>query len=280
MREIQAYHITEVVERLCIEANYYLPEEITAAIQAGHENERSSTGRDILLQIIQNEEISRTEDVPLCQDTGTTNVFIHIGQDVHVTGGSLRDAVDEGVRRGYEKGYLRKSIVRDPLIRENTRDNTPAMLHVDLEEGDGFHITVMPKGGGCENMSGLKMLRPSDGRQGVIDFVVDRVFNAGGNPCPPLVLGVGIGGSFDIVAGIAKKALLRGVGNRHKEPHIAELEEEIKRLCNETGVGPMGLGGVTTVLEVNIETYPTHIASLPVAMCVNCHSSRYKSATL
>ena len=216
----------------------------------------------------------------MCQDTGTTNVFIDMGQDVHIIGGDLHEAVNEGVRRGYEKGYLRKSIVRDPLNRVNTGDNTPAMMHVDLTRGETFHITVMPKGGGCENMSALKMLRPSDGRQGVIDFVVDRVFNAGGNPCPPLVLGIGIGGTFDIVAANAKKALLRGIGNRHPEKHVADLEEEIKRICNETGVGPMGLGGITTVLEVNIETAPTHIASLPVAMCVNCHSSRYKSASL
>jgi len=280
MRELNVNEIIRAVERLCMEANYFLPEEITGALRAGYEKEVSETGKDILLQILQNEEIARNEHSPLCQDTGTTCVFVTIGQEVHLVGGGLREAVDEGVRRGYQKGYLRQSIVGDPLLRKNTGDNTPAMLHVDLVEGEEFQVTVLPKGGGCENMSALKMLRPSDGRQGVINFVVDRVFNAGGNPCPPLVLGVGIGGNFDMVAAIAKKALLRGVGKRNPAPHLAELEEEIRDLCNRTGVGPMGLGGVTTVLDVNIEAYPTHIASLPVAMCVNCHSSRYKSAVL
>jgi len=280
MRTIHTRQITEIIKELCITANYDLPREITESLRKGCETEESPTGKDILKQILENERIAREERCPLCQDTGTACVYLDIGQEVTLEGPPLREAVDEGVRRGYEKGYLRKSIVRDPLIRENTGDNTPAMLHTEIVPGDNIKIHVMTKGGGCENMSRLAMLRPSDGRKGIIDFVVNNVKNAGGNPCPPLVLGVGIGGAFDIVATIAKRALMRGVGIPHPQPHLAELERDLLTACNNTGVGPMGLGGRTTVLAVNVEAYPTHIASLPVAMAVNCHSSRYKSAVI
>jgi len=280
MRTINTQEITDIVADLCMKANYDLPEEISQGIRDGLGTEESPAGQAVLQQILKNEEIARTERLPLCQDTGTTCVYLDIGQEVVLDGKPLREAVDEGVRRGYTDGYLRKSIVGDPLLRVNTKDNTPAMLHVDIVPGDQIHIDVMTKGGGCENMSALAMLKPSDGRQGVIDFVVNRVRNAGGNPCPPLVLGVGIGGAFDVVAAIAKRALLRGVGHPNPQKHLAELEEDLFKACNNTGVGPMGLGGRTTVLGVNVEAYPTHIASLPVALSVNCHSSRYKSAVI
>ncbi|MFH1738123.1 MAG: fumarate hydratase [bacterium] len=280
MRKINTQEITDLVATLCMTANFDLPDEITEALRNSCESEESPAGKDILKQILENERIARTERSPLCQDTGTTCVYLDIGQEVQLEGAPLREAVDEGVRRGYKEGYLRKSIVRDPLIRENTGDNTPSMLHTEIVPGDKIHVDVMTKGGGCENMSGLAMLRPSDGRQGIIDFVVNKVKNAGGNPCPPLVLGVGVGGAFDLVAAIAKKALMRGVGNPNPQKHLAELEKDLLDGCNATGVGPMGLGGRTTVLSVNVEAYPTHIASLPVAMAVNCHSSRYKSGVI
>lgn len=280
MRTVNTQKITDLVAELCMAANYDLPEEITQTVRDAYTREPSPAGKDVLKQILENEEIARTERSPLCQDTGTTCVYIEIGQEVRLEGAPPREAVDEGVRRGYQEGYLRKSIVGDPLIRKNTGDNTPAMLHTEIVPGDKIHVQVMTKGGGCENMSALAMLRPSDGRQGVIDFVVRKVKNAGGNPCPPLVLGVGIGGAFDVVAAIAKKALMRGVGNPNPQKHLAELEQELLEKCNATGVGPMGLGGTTTVLAVNVEAYPTHIASLPVAMAVNCHSSRYKSGVI
>ena len=280
MRTVNSQEITDLIAKLCMTANYDLPEEITNAIRDAYEREVSPAGKDVLEQILKNEEIARTERSPLCQDTGTTCVYLEIGQEVKVEGVLLPEAVDEGVRRGYQEGYLRKSIVRDPLLRENTGDNTPAMLHTEIVPGDKVHVRVMTKGGGCENMSALAMLRPSDGRQGIIDFVVNKLKYAGGNPCPPLVLGVGIGGAFDVVAAIAKKALMRGVGNPNPQKHLAELEQDLLDGCNATGVGPMGLGGIWTVLAVNVEAYPTHIASLPVAMAVNCHSSRYKSGVI
>ncbi len=280
MRTINTQEITDAVADMCMKANYDLPEDITQGLRDGLGSEESPAGQAVLQQILKNEEIARTERSPLCQDTGTTCVYLDIGQEVALEGQPLREAVDEGVRRGYQDGYLRKSIVGDPLERVNTKDNTPAMLHVDIVPGDKIHIDVMTKGGGCENMSALAMLKPSDGRQGVIDFVVNRVRNAGGNPCPPLVLGVGVGGAFDVVAAIAKRALLRGVGNPNPKKHLADLEQDLFKACNDTGVGPMGLGGRTTVLSVNVEAYPTHIASMPVALSVNCHSSRYKSVVI
>lgn len=281
MRELQAAAITDAVSRLAKEACYFLPKDVVDKFDSALESEESETGRDILSQLRENVRIADAEEVPLCQDTGFTVVFMEIGQDVHVTGGDLNEAVHEGVRRGYEEGYLRKSMVTEPFgERKNTGDNTPAIIHSSIVPGEQVKITLLPKGGGAENMSALTMLKPSQGRQGVVDFVLDTISNAGPNACPPLIIGVGVGGSFDKVTYLAKKAILREVGSQNPEPHLAELEDELERRANDLGIGPMGMGGRTTVMDVFVEEYPTHIAALPVGVNIQCHSARHKEVVL
>ena len=279
MRIISANQITEVVKRLCVEANCYLPHDLQQRIESCYAQETWPQAKEILERIMENYNIANEKAQPICQDTGVACVFLTIGQDVHVEG-SIEEAVNEGVRQGYTEGYLRKSVVRDPLDRVNTGDNTPAMIYYDLVPGDKLEITVAPKGFGSENMSAIKMLRPSDGVQGVIDFVKKVVEDAGPNPCPPIVVGVGIGGTFDKAAFLAKKALMRSVEQRHPDPYYAKLEEELLREINELGIGPQGFGGKTTALAVNIEKFPTHIAGLPVAVNINCHVTRHKTEVL
>lgn len=279
VREINAQEITAAVERLCIEANVDLPADIQTKLDKSWETEPWPLAKGILGTIRENFNIAAEDRVPICQDTGMACVFLEIGQDVHIVG-SLKDAVDEGVRRGYTKGHLRKSVVKDPLDRVNTGDNTPAVLYTEIVEGDGFKITVAPKGFGSENMSRIKMLKPSDGIEGVKAFVIDTVEEAGPNPCPPIVVGVGIGGTFDKAALLAKKAIVRSTDVRNADPFYASLEEELLEKINELGVGPQGIGGRTTALAVNIEKMPTHIAGLPVAVNINCHVTRHKSAEL
>ncbi len=279
MREISAQCITDTVKRLCIEANCHLSDDLKTCIGRCHMQEPWPQAKEILERIIENYEIADTENVPICQDTGVACVFLKIGQDVHIAG-DLTDAVNEGVRQGYRDGYLRKSVVRDPLDRVNTGDNTPAMLYIELVSGDKIEVTVAPKGFGSENMSRIAMLRPSDGLQGVKNFVVKTVEEAGPNPCPPIVVGVGIGGTFDKAALLAKKALLRRVDERNATPFYAALEEELLEEINALGIGPQGFGGKTTALAVNIETLPTHIAGLPVAVNINCHVTRHQTEVL
>lgn len=279
MRELSAALITETVSRLCVEANCHLGDDMRACIAQSCAAESWPQGKEILERIIENYEIADTRNQPICQDTGVACVFLKIGQDVHIDG-DITEAVNEGVRQGYMEGYLRRSVVRDPLDRINTGDNTPAMLYYDLVPGDKLEITVAPKGFGSENMSQIKMLKPSDGLQGVKDFVVKVVEEAGPNPCPPIVVGIGIGGTFDKAAYLAKKALIRPVDQRNEKPFYAELEQELLETINALGIGPQGLGGRTTALAVNIETYPTHIAGLPVAVNINCHVTRHKTEVL
>lgn len=274
MREITTTQIVETVKRLCIEANCHLPKDMKDCISNAYEKEPWSQAREILERITENYTIAETENRPICQDTGLACVFVNIGQDVHVDG-NLTESIHEGVRQGYIEGYLRKSVVRDPLDRVNTGDNTPAMIYYDLVPGDKIEITVAPKGAGSENMSQIKMLKPSDGVEGVKDFVLKVVKEAGPNPCPPIVVGVGIGGTFDKAAFLAKKALIRTTDERNPDPFWAQLEEELLRGINELGIGPQGFGGKTTALCVNIEQYPCHIASLPVAVNINCHVTRH-----
>lgn len=279
MREIQASRIAETVSRLCIEANTHLPGDVKRRIQDCRECETWPVAREILDQIVENYEIADAQNVPICQDTGMACVFLEIGQEVYVNG-SIEEAVHEGVREGYKKGYLRKSVVRDPLDRVNTGDNTPAMIYYDMVPGDRIKITVAPKGFGSENMSQIKMLRPSDGVEGVKDFVLKVVSDAGPNPCPPIVVGVGVGGTFDKAALLAKKALMRSVDERNPEEFYASLEQELLEKINALGIGPQGFGGRTTALAVNIEKMPTHIAGLPVAVNINCHVTRHKMEVL
>lgn len=279
MKEVKAQEITDVIAKLCIEANCRLPEDIREAIGTCKACEPFPIARGILDKIEENYIIAEENDVPICQDTGLACVFLEIGQDVHITG-DLREAVDEGVRRGYTEGYLRKSCVADPIDRVNTGDNTPAVLYTDIVSGDEIKITVAPKGFGSENMSRIKMLKPSDGLEGVKNFILNVVEEAGPNPCPPIVVGVGIGGTFDKVALLAKKALLRPADCRNSQPFYCELEKEMLRKINKLGIGPQGFGGKTTALAVNIETMPTHIAGLPCAVNINCHVTRHKTAVL
>lgn len=280
MREIQAQQITDVVERLCIEANEQLPEDIKNAIHRCRACEDWEIAQGVLDQIITNFEIAGEERVPICQDTGMACVFLEIGQDVHITGGDLREAVDEGVRRGYDKGYLRKSVVRDPVRRGNTGDNTPAMLYTEIVPGEQIKVTVGPKGFGSENMSAIRMFKPSAGIEGIKDFILETVENAGPNPCPPMVVGVGIGGTFDKCALLAKKALMRSTEERSPDPYYAALEEEMLEKINQLGIGPQGFGGRTTALALNIETMPTHIAGMPCAVNINCHVTRHKTEVI
>ena len=279
MRQISAQQITDTVAKLCIEANCHLSSDIKDRLNGMYEQESWPQAKEILGRIIENYGIADQENVPICQDTGMACVFLKIGQEVHIDG-DLTNAVNEGVRRGYGEGYLRKSVVRDPLDRVNTGDNTPAMLYTELVPGDKIEITVAPKGFGSENMSGIKMLRPSDGVEGVKEFVLKVVEDAGPNPCPPIVVGVGIGGTFDKAAYMAKKALLRSVDVPNEKPFYAELEKQLLDKINALGIGPQGFGGKTTALAVNIETCPTHIAGLPVAVNINCHVTRHKTEVL
>ena len=279
MREISAAKITEVVKRLCIEANCHLPQDVKSCIEGCYAAEPWAPAREILERIMENYQIADNENVPICQDTGVACVFLKIGQEVHIDG-NIEDAVNEGVRQGYGEGYLRKSVVGDPLNRVNTGDNTPAMIYYDIVPGDSLEIMVAPKGFGSENMSQIKMLRPSDGVEGVIDFVAKVVQEAGPNPCPPIIVGVGIGGTFDKAAYLAKKALMRSADERHPDPYYAELEQKILNKINALGIGPQGFGGKTTALCVNIEKFPTHIAGLPVAVNINCHVTRHKKEVL
>lgn len=280
MREIAVERIIDSVKRLCIEANCHLSEDMKACISACRNSEPWPQAAEVLDRIVENYRIADEADQPICQDTGVACVFLKIGQEVHIVGGDLTTAINEGVRRGYRDGYLRKSVVRDPLDRVNTGDNTPAMLYTEIVPGDKLEITIAPKGFGSENMSRIAMLRPSDGIDGVRDFIVNAVEQAGSNPCPPIVVGVGIGGTFDKAAYLAKKALLRPVNERHPEPFYAALETELLERINRLGIGPQGFGGMTTALAVNIETFPTHIAGLPVAVNINCHVTRHKTEVL
>lgn len=279
MNIIKAQSVVEAVKALCIRANYDLPPTLSQAIKTCRAGESWAPAQSILDRIIENGEIAREEIFPACQDTGMACVFVEIGQDVHVEG-NIKDAVNEGVRRGYQEGYLRKSVVSDPLARQNSGDNTPAVITFDIVEGNAMRITVAPKGAGAENMSRLAMLRPSDGERGVIDFVLESVRLAGSNACPPVVVGVGIGGNFDKVAALAKKALLRPLGQPNGDSRYAALETKILGEINQLGIGPAGLGGDTTALAVAVEVFPTHIAMLPVAVNLNCHVARFQSTVL
>ncbi len=281
MREVKAERITEVVKGLCMEANYVLGEDVVEALKKAVKMEESTTGREILELILENARIAEQERAPICQDTGFGLFFVDLGQEVHVVGGDFEEAIHEGVRQGYTEGYLRKSIVDDPVLdRKNTGDNTPAVIHTRIVPGDKIRITIAPKGGGSENMSEVKMMKAADGIEGVKDFVVDKVSRSGGNPCPPVIVGVGIGGTFEKCALLAKKALLRPLGKRHPDPRFAEVELEILRRVNNLGIGPMGLGGRVTALDVHVETYPCHIASMPAAVNMQCHASRHKEAVI
>ena len=279
MREIDAGRITEVVRRLCIEANCHLPQDMKNQIEACRAREGWAPAKEILDRIVDNYRAADSGNVPICQDTGMACVFLKVGQEVHVAG-DIAGAVNEGVRQGYGEGYLRKSVVRDPLDRVNTGDNTPAMIYYELVPGDRLEITVAPKGFGSENMSQIKMLKPSDGLQGVKNFILKAVEDAGPNPCPPIVVGVGVGGTFDKAAYLAKRALMRPVDQRNPDPRYGALEEEMLEAVNRLGIGPQGFGGRTTALAVNIEQCPTHIAGLPVAVNINCHVTRHMTEVL
>ena len=281
MREIKAKDITETVARLSKEANYYLGEDVVAALKKAREQEESPAGRQILDQLLENAGIAAKEQMPLCQDCGLAVVFVEMGQNAHITGGDLVQAINEGVRKGYAEGYLRKSAVKQPFsARVNTKDNTPAIIHTEIVPGDKLKISIAPKGGGSENMSRFTVLKPAQGRQGVVDFVVNAVDEAGSNPCPPTIVGVGIGGTAEKAMIMAKKALLREVGKPSSDLEVAELEKELLQRINSTGVGPGGVGGRITSLAVHVETFPAHIASLPVAVNIQCHSARHKEAVL
>jgi fumarate hydratase subunit alpha len=279
MREISAQQVTEVVSRLFMEANTELGEDVLGAIEQAREKEESPTAREVLGELLENARIAKQEQVPMCQDTGLAVVFVELGQDVHVTGGYLYEAIQEGVRRGYKEGYLRKSACH-PFSRLNTGDNTPAIIHLDLVPGDRLRLLAVPKGGGSENMSRVMMLTPSVGKAGVMDYVVERVRESSSNPCPPVIVGVGIGGTFEKAAILAKKALLRPLGSANPDPELDQMEGELLKRINDLGIGPQGYGGRTTALGVFIEMVPCHIASLPVAVNLQCHASRHKEAVI
>jgi fumarate hydratase subunit alpha len=281
MREINCQEIIDTVARLCIESNYHLGEDVLDVLHDAREKEVSPVGQAVLDQILENIEIAARGELPLCQDTGLLVAFLELGQEVHIVGGDLYEAINEGVRKGYQEGYLRKSVVDKPFsARVNTKDNTPAVIHTEIVPGDKLKITVCPKGGGSENMSYLKMFSPAAGRQGIIDWVVECVDKSGANPCPPIIVGVGIGGTVDQTILIAKKSLLRPVGQPHPDPEVAEMEAEILERVNKLGIGPQGLGGRVTALAVHVETFPCHIASMPAAINIQCHSARHKEAVL
>lgn len=280
MREIKQEDIIQAVKTLCIEANYQLPQDVRNAIDQASQIEDGQLAKQTLSILKENAKMAQSLSVPICQDTGMACLFVEIGQDVHVQG-SLQDALQEGVRQGYQEGYLRKSVVDDPVFdRSNTKDNTPALIRYEIVEGDKLKIIVAPKGFGSENMSQVKMLKPSDGIEGIKDFVLKVVEEAGPNACPPMVIGVGIGGSFDYVTYLAKKAMLRDIGTHHSDLRYQQLEEELLEKINQLGIGPAGYGGKTTALSLNIETYPTHIAGMPVAVSICCHVARHKEVIL
>ncbi len=280
IREINASEITYNVAKLCQEANFDLSDNILHALYLALDNETSEVAKDVLRQIIENAEIAKNERLPICQDCGVAVLFVYLGQNVHVTGGDINEAINEGVRIGYLEGYLRKSMVQDPLLRINTGDNTPAIVHYRIVPGDRIRIAFMPKGAGSENVSVLKMLNPNDGAEGIKNFVIKCVQDAGPNPCPPISVGVGIGGTFEKAAIMAKEALLRPIGQKNSKEHIALLETELLEKINSLGIGPSGYGGKTTALTVNIETYACHIGSLPVAVNINCHAARHKEISI
>ncbi|MBN1948863.1 MAG: fumarate hydratase [Candidatus Cloacimonetes bacterium] len=281
MRTINVQEIIPVVKKLCIDANYYLGEDVISVIREYAAREESTTAREVLNIMLENYELAATEQMPICQDTGVAVVFVELGQDVHLTGGDFTEAINEGVRQGYKDGYLRKSMVDDPIMeRVNTKDNTPAIIYTDIVPGDKIKITVAPKGGGSENMSEVRMMKAADGIKGVIDFVVDRIRRSGGNPCPPVVVGVGLGGNFEQSALLAKKALLRKLGEPNPDAKWNQVEQDILEKINKLGIGPQGLGGRTTALGVHILHKPCHIASMPVAVNVQCHAARHKSAVI
>lgn len=275
MRIVKSEEITKAVRDMCISATCHLNDDIREALENGIKNEESEVSRGVLKNLIENADIADRKEVPICQDTGMAVFFIELGNEVHIEGDTLTDAVNKGVAQGYTEGYLRKSVVKDPLNRVNTKDNTPAVIYYDYVKGDEIKITFAPKGFGSENKGGLKMLNPSDGVQGVIDFVVDTVRHAGANPCPPIVVGVGIGGTMDKAAVLSKKALTRDITIRNSNSYYAELEEQLLEKVNKLGIGPAGMGGTTTAMAVNIEVFPTHIAGLPVAVNINCHATRH-----
>ena len=280
MRQINTEKITDTIEKICVDANYNLGDDLVVSLQNALNKEESPLGKEVIAQILENAEIGKNEQVPVCQDTGFAIVFVEIGQEVIIEGQSLQEAINEGVRRGYKNGYLRKSIVKSPLDRVNTGDNTPAVIHTDIVPGDKLKITFIAKGGGCENMSRTAMLTPAQGRNGVIDFVVNTVKDAGANPCPPIIVGVGLGGTFEYVTLLSKKAILRPVGSHNKDSNTANLEADLLEEINKLGIGPQGFGGKITALAVHVETYPCHIASLPVAVNVECHSHRPKTVII
>ena len=280
MRTIHVEEVSKAVKEMCIQANHFLSEDMKTCLDQASAAEDSALGKQVLAQLQENLAIAGADMIPICQDTGMAVVFLRLGQEVHLTGGALKTAVDEGVRRGYDRGYLRKSVVGDPIERVNTGDNTPAVLHCEIVPGDRVEITVAPKGFGSENMSRIAMLKPSDGVEGVKDFIVDTVEQAGPNPCPPIVVGVGLGGTFDKCALLAKKALLRELGAPSPLPFYADLERELLARINALGIGPQGFGGRTTALAVHIETLPTHIAGLPCAVNINCHVARHATEVL
>jgi len=280
MREISVNEITKQLKRMCMEANFVLSADVKAKLEAQVEKEISPIGESILRDIVKNADIAKENSVPMCQDTGMAVVFLEIGQDVHLIDGDLKDAINEGVRQGYGEGFLRKSVVKDPILRGNTGDNTPAIIHIDIVPGEKFKMTLAPKGFGSENMSRSKMLKPSDGMQGVEDFIVETVSLAGPNPCPPIVVGVGVGGTIEKAALMAKHALTKELDATHPEKHISDLEVRALERINKLGIGPQGLGGITTALGINIETYPTHIAGLPVVVNINCHAARHVERVL
>ena len=275
MRTIHTQEIIKNVKEMCIEANLYLSEDMEQAVRSSVETEDSQLGKKILNQLCENLDIAASDEIPICQDTGMAVLFVNIGQDVHIEGMSITDAINEGVRQGYTEGFLRKSVVKDPLIRENTKDNTPAIIHYDIVPGENIEITIAPKGFGSENMSRVFMLKPADGEEGVKAAVLSAVQDAGPNACPPVFVGVGLGGDFELAAKLAKKALTRKAGTHSTLSHIARMEEELLEAINNTGIGPGGLGGRTTALAVNIETYATHIAGMPLAVNMCCHVNRH-----
>lgn len=280
MRDIHVNEITSAVAKLCIDACHLLPDNLIQGFHAAAEREISPLGKSVLMKLIDNDRIARENHVSYCHDTGLTIVFAEVGQDVHIVGGEYEQALQEGVRRGYAEGFMRKSVVSDPLLRVNSNDNTPAVVHTDIVPGSDIRITVVPKGGGSENWSTMKFLLPGEGAEGVKRFVLSAIEAAGGAACPPLTIGVGIGGSFDKVTAIAKKAILRDIGEHHPAPHIAKLEDELLELVNKTGIGPQGYGGSTTALWVAVETYACHITALPVAVNIQCHASRRAVAVI
>ena len=279
-RKVDVALITDAIKDMCIEANHFLTPDMDAGLKEATEKEEAPLGKQVLSSLQDNLKIAGRDMIPICQDTGMACVFLEIGQDVHITGGDLSEAVDEGVRRGYTNGYLRKSVVKDPVRRGNTGDNTPAMLYTEIVPGENIKITVGPKGFGSENMSAIRMFKPSAGIEGIKDFIIETVETAGPNPCPPMVVGVGIGGTFDKAALLAKKALMRPIDTENEDPYYADLEKEMLEKINQLGIGPQGFGGRTTALGLNIETMPTHIAGMPCAINISCHVTRHKTEVI